>query len=76
MDSRTFTTTPEQLADLKAYLAGHSIDFVLPSGVYVGNGWNISWSLAGDDLTVNMAAHPFAEAGVFWSKVGNLLRPA
>ena len=76
-DSRTFQVTPAQLDGLAAYLKGHGLvlDPAAPSGSACANGWNLSWTIAGEQLTVTCLKHPFAEEGGMWSKLQNLLNP-
>ena len=77
MDTRTFQVTPQQLDGLAAYLKGHGIvlDPTAPSGEAQTGGWDISWDIVPGSVTVNVLKHPFAEEGVFWSRLENLLKP-
>ena len=78
MDSRTFTVTSSQLDGLVTYLAGQGLvlDPSVPAGECKEKGWDVSWQIAPGELTINLIQHPFLKAGAFWSRIGNVLKPA
>jgi hypothetical protein len=78
MDSRTFEVTPEQLAGLVAMLAGHgfTIDPTQPTGELKTGGWDISYSLAPGEVTIDLVKHPWLEESAFWAKIENVLKPS
>jgi len=74
--TRTFTVTPEKLRDLSAYLRGHglNLDPSAPQGEAIQNGWDVQWTIQGDQMTVTVAKHPFAAEGIFWNRLDSLLK--
>jgi hypothetical protein len=77
-DQRSFTVTPAQLDAIAALLKSHGITFdpTQPSGEAVQDKWDVSWTIALPTLTINLVAHPFAQAGFFWDKLEKILQPS
>ena len=75
-DTHVFTVTAEQIDNLEALLKAHGIGDVdlAQSGESKSGGWDVSWTVpSAGELSITLVAHPFLEAGAFWSKVNTLL---
>ena len=76
MSVRTFPATAAQLQNLAVYLKGHGIVFdpTQPSGEAKAAKWDIGWQIAPGSVTVTVLSHPFAEEGIFWSRLQGMLQ--
>jgi hypothetical protein len=76
MTTRTFPATPTQIQSLSTLLAEHNItiDPTQPKGEEKTGGWDVSWTLAPDSITISLIKSPFLESGLFWAKVQSALK--
>lgn len=79
-DIRTFKATPAALQSLATLLASHGVayDPNEATGSVTEGGWAITWRPGASPETIEIAVskHPFAELGIFWSKLADILGPA
>jgi hypothetical protein len=82
MDSRTLQVTPQQLDGLVALLKAHGLvlDPEAAAGEVKTGGWDVSWTQVPgqvtSEITINLVKHPWLEAGAFWAKIENVLKPS
>jgi hypothetical protein len=76
MDTRKFPATTEQLLKLadKLKAEGIVLDPTKPSGEASADGFDISWEIDADSITVNVLKHPFGEEGIFFSRLADALK--
>lgn len=74
-DTRSYSVDGEKLAALTGELEKHGlkIDTTQPGGNVESGGFNVDWNVKHGVLTLTVNKHPFAEEGMFWSKVQNIV---
>lgn len=77
-DSKTFPASLSSLQTLADMLTTHgvAINPGQPSGRTQNGGWDVGWQTNPDStITFTVYKHPFAEEGIMWGKLADVLGP-
>lgn len=79
MDTKTFHADTAKLSQLSNMLAGHGVivNPNQPAGEAESGGWDVSWQTPeAGQIAFSVIKHPFAEEGIMWGKLSDILGPA